>query len=211
VATIDLSGFTATIQVGAGTWTNVQLGKFVGGSAVLVGDQTTPSNVTISVTTGYCVTNNDSGCTWVVQGFKLVNSGSGGGLQALSGNINYRDIEFGASGGPHVWCGASAFLRALGNTAISGGASYHWYAEAGGVILDRGVTITITGTPAFSTAFASAVSAAVVSIGANTFVGSATGVRYLVTSNAVIEVYGAGATYLPGNALGSDSTGGRYI
>ena len=43
-----------------------------------------------------------------------------------------------------------------------------------------------------------------------TFVGSATGARYSVALNGVIQTTGAGASYLPGNSAGSSATGGQY-
>jgi hypothetical protein len=45
---------------------------------------------------------------------------------------------------------------------------------------------------------------------AATFTGSATGLRYHVEENSVIETNAAGATFFPGNAAGTTTTGGQY-
>jgi hypothetical protein len=47
---------------------------------------------------------------------------------------------------------------------------------------------------------------------AATFTGSAcTGARYEVSKQGLIDTGGSGATYLPGDAAGSESTGGLYV
>ena len=43
-----------------------------------------------------------------------------------------------------------------------------------------------------------------------TFSGSATGQRYNASQNSVINTYGGGASYFPGNAAGATATGGQY-
>ena len=210
VASLDLGGFTATVQVGAGTWTGtVSLPKILGGSAILIGDETTPSNVILSASSNWCVSALNIDCTWDVRGFKLTSTGSSvHGLLGLSGNINYQNIEFGSCTGSHVWAGANSLMAATAGTSISGGAQWHWYAESGGAITDRGVTITLTGTPAFSSSFAEARTCAIVSVGVNTFVGGATGKRYNAASSGVIEVYGAGTSYIPGSVAGTGTNPG---
>ena len=102
-------------------------------------------------------------------------------------------------------------IEAGGNYTISGNAAVHWLAAQSGEILVAGATVTLSGTPAFSSAFASANGLGDIVCPAITFSGSATGQRYIVASNAVVNTNGAGASYLPGNAAGSSSTGGQYI
>lgn len=80
----------------------------------------------------------------------------------------------------------------------------------GGLILVNGQTVTISGTPAFGSAFAFAWRTGTVDAYNNTYSGAATGVRYNANMNGVIVVGGAGATYLPGNSAGSTATGGQY-
>jgi hypothetical protein len=110
-------------------------------------------------------------------------------------------------------------IRAIGNYSISGSSTVHIGAFNGGTIYlfdpsnpQITNTITLTGTPAFSTAFAEADDrAGIISASSNvTFSGSATGPRYLAVANGSIETFGAGSTYFPGNSAGSVSTGGVY-
>jgi hypothetical protein len=77
----------------------------------------------------------------------------------------------------------------------------------GGVIVIAGRTLTLFGTPAYSTVFANSATLALISCYSMTFVGTATGKRYDVIQNAVINTNGAGVNYLPGNVAGTSSSG----
>jgi hypothetical protein len=68
-------------------------------------------------------------------------------------------------------------------------------------------TITISGTPAFSSAFFFVVQGTVDLYGI-TWSGSATGVRWNVSNNGVLASYGTSTT-TPGNSAGSTSSGGQ--
>ena len=96
------------------------------------------------------------------------------------------------------------------NYTISGGAIAHWQSNPFGWIQCGGRTITLTGTPAFSSNFATALFG-YMNVSTCTFSGSATGVRYSATLNGIINTGGGGATYLPGNSAGSFATGGQYV
>src|SRR5206468_12237321 len=91
-------------------------------------------------------------------------------------------------------------LFAAGNYTIDGGSGNHWSAVGNGIIRVEGKTITLTGTPAFSLAFANSDQSSSVLVSGSTFSGAATGSRYSATNNGTISSGGAGATYLPGNA-----------
>ena len=210
VAGIDLGGFVATIQVGAGTWTTaVTLPVIVGGTAVLLGDTATPANVTISLSSGSCVTA-EGVIGWAVRGFKLVTSGARGVLVRNFSSLTVSHIEFGACTLGHTYCGYNSVLFVETGCTITGNAPYHWLATSGGQVVCQSVTITLSGTPAFSTAFATASVNGSMNIPSITFSGSATGTRYYITLNAVISTGGGGASYLPGSAAGSTLTGGQY-
>ena len=102
-------------------------------------------------------------------------------------------------------------MIAIGAYSISGASGAHINVGTGASAQIALHTITLTGTPAFSGAFAKAFDAGTLNISGCTFTGSATGPRYSATGNGVIDTAGAGATYLPGNAGGSVATGGQYI
>lgn len=78
--------------------------------------------------------------------------------------------------------------------------------------LDMSGTVSIIGTPAYAAGFITAKNASVATVANTTaFSGTATGPRYSTSTNAVIDVGGAGATFLPGNAAGTTATGGQYV
>ena len=118
-------------------------------------------------------------------------------------------MNFGACSATHADAELNAHIIFDSNYAISGAAAVHWNAVTNGIIQVIGHTITLSGTPAFSAAFAW-VSGGFVYAPINTFSGSATGSRYSVQLNGIISTAGGGANYLPGNSAGSTATGGQY-
>jgi hypothetical protein len=71
------------------------------------------------------------------------------------------------------------------------------------------VTLTLTGTPNFSVAFAD-VSGGELQCYGMTFSGSATGIRYSVGNYGIIITNGGGASYLPGSTAGTQAVNGTY-
>ena len=205
-----------TIAIADGTYTSaIGLKSYVGsGSISIVGNTTTPANVLISVTSGHCVVAGGVRGTYTLSGLKLqANTAGYGAIVASQGsNINTGAIEFGAvgSGGVHVSATYGARVLLTANYTISGGGGVHWYATTQGLIQAAGKTITLSGTPAFSAAFALATQGGGMVVNGNTFSGAATGTRYSASVNAWIDTVGGGASYLPGNAAGSTATGGQY-
>jgi hypothetical protein len=221
--TIDLSGFAVTIQVGNGTYTGATVCNvpFLGGLVTLSGDTTTPGNVVVSVTSNDAI-NVSNGAALNVQGLKLGTTTSGSCLVASASGIIAvtGKMDFGASAGAHVYANFGGFV--LFGTQVSaidynitGSAGFHHISQAGGMIradpmTPGGNTVTITGTPAFSVAFAYASENASIRVSNYTFSGSATGQRYNVSMNATINTFGSGASYIPGNSAGATATGGQY-
>lgn len=219
IAALDQGGFNITIQVGAGTYSagiavdGIQTGQG-GGTITFVGDATTPTNVVLSTSSSNAVVASN-GARIQVSGFSLVcNSGGASCIYAAAGSritISGK-MDFGAAALAHIYVEPGARVNSISvDYAISGGAVVHWYSIGTGAQISIQVaTITLTGTPAFSGAFAISSGLAHQLINANTFSGSATGSRYTVALNAVIDSNGGGANYLPGNAAGSTGTGGQY-
>ena len=93
-----------------------------------------------------------------------------------------------------------------------GSAANHIQVASCSYINSSGMTVTIMGTPAFSTDFVNATDGGIARLQGNTFSGSATGARFLSDRNAVIDVGGATPnTYLPGNSNGTASNGGQCV
>jgi hypothetical protein len=208
---LDLSIYTATIQVRAGTYAE---NLFVGaprhgrGAMILQGDTTTPANVVIAGTSDCLVAAGYA--TIDVRGFRL---NPGVGRHALYANgpsqIAFRNIEFGATTGSHLLA-TNGQIVAQGPYSIVGNVQRHLYATRAGVIAAAGVTVTLSGTPAFGAAFAWCDQGGLIIANGNTFSGAATGRRYDVSRNGVVDTAGAATTYLPGDVAGTTATGGVY-
>jgi hypothetical protein len=176
---------------------------------VIKGNTATPGNVIISVTSNHCFTAR-SGGIGTVQDMELRTTTSGSGLRSQDGSlIEYSNIRFGTCAQFHVTSVTSGRITATGAYSIVGNAQIHAYAT-GGVIGMAGLSITLTGTPAFSSAFASAERNGLLNINSNTYTGSATGTRYSAQTGGGIFSGGGVATYLPGNASGTATSPGWY-
>jgi Protein of unknown function (DUF2793) len=213
--TLDLAGFTVTVQIKDGTYTGglVIAQPWTGGGAVTFqGNNGTPANVLISTTSADCYrTTCPLPGTLTIKDQKLQTTTSGDGiLLGAAGLINYQNINFGACARGHIEAQGQGKMVCTGNCSITGGAALHMIATLGGVIVESGFTITLTGTPAFSSAFAQASSASGIDASATTYSGSATGTRYLAVLSAWIYTNG-GANFFPGSVAGSVSSGGQYL
>jgi hypothetical protein len=143
---------------------------------------------------------------------KLVSSGGDGVDVSVNAVARLNaGLEFGAVAGTHILLQNNGVATLGANYSVSGNATCHWRLINGGKLLGQGKTITLTGTPAFSLAFASSETTSVADAAGMTFSGAATGVRYNVTMNAVLKTGGGGANFLPGNSAGSTATGGQYV
>lgn len=220
-ATLDVSIYSVAITIGAGTFDGATLKSFVGAGRVNIAGQGVTTVVrTIAVGgTGYCFGNpSDAGHDGVysISSLKmetLVSSRNaldfvyGFNAQVVFGNVN-----FGAfTSGSHIRAGRGAIVTNAGQPyTISGGAAFHAVAVESGQIRFQSATITITGTPAFSSSFAEASRGGTIAAFGNTFSGSATGARYGCSNAGGVYVAGAGTTYLPGNAAGTATSPGWY-
>lgn len=128
-------------------------------------------------------------------------------VQQLSRIVYGSGLDFGSAAFAHLYIhdgSASAFI--LGSTyTISGGTNYHISCVRGGKIFYEGNTVTLTGTPPFSV-FALVQGGcdlrATESSPGVTFIGAATGQRYLVTGPSTISPSPYSETFFPGNAAG---------
>lgn len=210
--TIDLNGFNVTVNVADGTYTSgfIMGGGFVGyGTVTFQGDITTPANCIIS-TAGDCIGIFD-GAQVIIQGFKLLSS-AGSGITvsqqayAILGNMN-----FGACANSHlnIFSLSSVFCSAA--YTISGGATNHYNIYQNSNLDCHGITITLTGTPAFSTDFLNVISNSSVQSSGMTFTGSATGVRFYIGQGGEVQTGTSGnLSYFPGNSAGTIDIGGQY-
>lgn len=208
---LDNAGFAVTISAGDGTRTvgAIVTGPIVGGGAIdIIGNIATPANCVVNTTSAdiFTYTNGASG---TVRGFKLTTTAAGSCLTAQLGAIlSYGNIEFGTCAGLHVNVGTEANCFAFYDYTISGGAVGHFHTGAPGGLYTGAITITLTGTPAFS-AYFSGTAGGYQDLRQVTFVGGATGKRYLAHKQGYIDGT-TSQTFLPGDVAGTTESGGKY-
>jgi len=213
-AALDLSIHDVTIQIGNGTYAApVVLKSTVGaGRITLRGDTAAPANVTIAPTGASAISGHGYTGRYRLEGVKLQTATSGHAIHITGAKLEIGQVEFGAVAGGynHVLLEAQAYLLVVAGYAITGAASIHWAVRSGSYLDCRSLTITLSGTPALGI-FAYADMIAILMAASNTFSGTATGQRYNINSNSVLNAGGAGVSYLPGNSSGVSTTGAQYI
>jgi hypothetical protein len=210
---LDCAGSDVNINVADGTYTgaNTITSRVGGGGLNIIGNTGTPENVIINTTSANCfrIEGHPVNSSVVISGFKLITNTSGNCIYARSGsNVSIGNLEFSACAGNHIYIEYGARVGVFANYTISGNALKHIYASRSANFIQTSArTVTVSGTPAFSTAFASADALSNLLWFNATFSGSATGARYLSETNSVINTNGGGANYFPGNAGGTATTG----
>ena len=216
---LDLNGQTVAIQSDAGqTWTNsVLAGGFVGNGVVAIDGANSTFTGTTNVNNGAIKVTGNTGPTYqttvVIQNMTITCSGGANGLSASSGLATVNTgVTFGACpGGNHIIADGPSRLSVIGGYSITGGASTHLTVTGAGEIDWNGAgTVTLTGTPAFSTAFANGdYGGQIISFVA--YSGAATGTRFKVQRNSqILTGLTANMNYFPGNAAGTIASNGTY-
>ncbi len=204
---IDAAIYQVTVKIADGTYNeSVILGQMIGSNKLIIeGNTTTPANVVVNGETCFL---GDTGVYALIKGVKT--QGSGIGIYARYGGvIEFETIDFGAVTSRHLGAAYGGHLVNLGNASITGASNYHIYLDGTSSYVQLG-TITITGTPAFTTFAYASGGAQYLKGGGASYSGSATGTRYSATLNAVINTAGGGASFFPGDVAGTTATGGQY-
>lgn len=218
---LDLTGYTLTISIGAGIFTGSTvacIGPLVGQIAPVIIGGAGSASTTISAALCVEVLN---GASITVQNMTLTASGvtsaclgAGASFSFAPATINIGPgLNFGSSTSYHMIAADQCRIVLTNSYTISGGAAFHWYAMDFSVIVNGNlpITVTLTGTPNFSSAFANAALMGLIDpANAITFSGSATGTRYNISQNGTINTNGSGASYLPGNAAGTGQTSNYF-
>jgi|GEM_PF-2593254 len=209
---IDLGGYDVLISLADDNYNNTisvlspQTGS---GIITLQGNVTTPSNVHIS-TSGDCIqVENNSKLN--IEGMKLTSS-AGVLIDCNNGgNITVgQAIEFGSAYREHIRLRNRSVATLVNDYTISGGATIHLNANSGSTATIYGATCTLSGTPDFSSCFVRT-NWSYLESSAMTFSGSASGSRYAAQANGIIQTFGSGASYFPGDAVGTEADGGLYL
>ncbi len=206
----DVGLYNITINVEDGTYTeNLIFKSFVGyGKIIINGDTVTPSNVVIAGGSGIGVKGLFATGSYDIRGLTL--TGTASNIQLFGTRLYFRNIDF-KSSGSQIYLLDGSVLIAEGDYEVSASCARHIWAAAGGFVQIVNRTITITGTPAWSAGFMVAGGLSNMLVYGNTYSGSATGVRYVVVGNSVVQTAGGGASYFPGDSAGSTSSGGQYL
>jgi hypothetical protein len=209
--TLDCASKTVTIQLADGAYTTpiVVQGQPLGlGSASLIlsGNTGTPGNVTLTTASNHAI-KALLGAQVTVQGIKVATTTSGSGLRAESrSTINIgAGMQFGACATGHIDITGASQANINANYTVNGASPIHWAVSLGSTLLSFGNTITCTGI-AFSNVFAACSEDSAIGVSGTFSASGATGTRFSVTTGGVIQTYGAGASYLPGDAAGWQDT-----
>jgi hypothetical protein len=219
-AMLDLSIYNCTVQLADGTYTLTTatlLKQAIGSGTIIVkGNTATPANVIITSTTNisFMFWSSNQRATFLLQDFKMTTTGGTNYAlfsQGAGSTIQISNLIFGSGfATAHLRSLAQGLIQATGNYAIEAGTGYHLNAVQAAINVNSR-TITITGSPAFSSSFAFFSDTGYITTqSANWSSGSAavTGKRYDGYSNAVLN---SAAAALPGNAAGTVTSGAQAI
>ncbi len=216
--TIDMYGLGVTIDFGGAAFAPVSCVGALLSSGVSNLVFNCSSAASIAATNGNCFAGS-AGANFTITGngnltLTATCSGTVGfGITANFGSaINFSGVTFGACT-THWGATQGGICAPTGNYAITGAATQHVLVDDARASGTNTIVVTVTGTPAFSAAFAVAQNGGVIALPSTvmSFSGAATGSRYSGTSNGVINTAGSGATFFPGNAVGTTATGGQYL
>lgn len=211
-ASLDTSIYNITITVAKSHYKEkVTCKNVVGaGQVSIVGDISTYTNCVLDGAWNKL----GLGTIYDISGFAMKNTWTAyfGFELAFGAVVYFANVDFGTGFLYQCIVTNYAQLLARGAYSISGGAIYHMYVGQARFTNALSWTITLTGTPNFTGAFAYADILGSISYNSTqiTFAGAATGKRYSATLNSVINTTGGGAAYLPGNIAGTTATGGQY-
>jgi hypothetical protein len=211
---LDNAGFDVVIQVQDATWAQpLTLNTFVGrGVVTLRGNSATPVNCLLSPSSGRCLTLTQDGARWNVAGFTFVTTSPSSSHISLSGSgrVNLTACRFGSSTLHCIETYYNAAIYAYGPIEIAGNAITFAVGSLGAIVDFGSAAFTVTGSPAFAAAFVEMQSGAALSAYGTSFSGAATGKRYHASLNGVINTFGGGANFFPGNVAGTTASGGQY-
>jgi hypothetical protein len=209
---IDCAGFSVTIQFqGSGPYTSNTTCNIapVPANTPVIFDG---ASQTVSTTSADCFTVIGDGLNVKLQNVKLQTTTSGNGVTCGDGGrvTIGAGVNFGAVAQQHISGNSSAVYNCPNAYTISGSAVNHWAVDLNSIITANGITVTLTGTPAFTT-FASTEEVSSIQAIGNTYSGAATGVQYISQLNGTINTNGAPTNWPTGLTSGSVLTGGQIV
>lgn len=211
IGSLDISIYNCTLTIGAGTWSEQgKLKSPLGSGNVVISGAGATTIIDPPAGVNHCCWG-EFGGRFIVSNIRLTKTTAttGHAIFAQNGTIIQVNsgVEYGVVTGRQNFANQNGKIILAADYTINGNAQMHWSTASGGLIQCLSRTITLTGTPAYSSQFANASDIGLIQATGNTFSGAATGTRYLSELNSVIRT--AGLT-LPGSVAGSTATGGQY-
>ncbi len=213
-----IAGRTVTIQLGiAGSYDPINVDTVPNGRIVVRGDPNNQDSYVIPIAGSqmcvYC-----GGSNLGVIGVYLSNTSGvySHVVAAFGGQIALTNVTF--AGAATTGNGVTAF--STGEVTLAGTIKFQVNMQAalgafGGSITagNWSCNIQCLGGPNFATAFAASSLCGLITLtyGWTAFSGAATGPSYLASANGIINTFGGGSNYLPGNQPGYTATGGWYF
>lgn len=209
----DLVGSEAAVDANYDWRIVVAAGSYIGDSVVLADTRFSRVRIQGASSSTTIVRSYSSTATrtsWSLRNQRIGTAGQVSVEIARGAEVIIDGVDF-ASCAYYAVVDSGARLIASGNFSISGSATAAAFLGRYGGRLDfANRTVTITGTPSVGT-FLNLQSTAVANVSGATFSGSATGRRYNLRANAVLETNGGGPDFLPGDLAGVVGTGSQYI
>jgi hypothetical protein len=221
----NLNGFNITVHVADGVYDRAGFTAPGGtGAVILTGNPTTPGNCLVHSPAGVALA--FSGAGWFyIDGFALradanipAQAEPGNGIFVFNGaNAEVRSVECQFCYGTHMAAQNKGLIAIAGPVRITGPTNWAHvsssYSSHVGTYITAPPTYTILSPLTFGQAFADAQTLATMFLllGSVTGYGNVNGPKFSAIGNAVINVNGNGASYLPGTVGGSLSTGAQYI
>ncbi len=146
-------------------------------------------------------------------GLTVVNTGTQSHTVAAANSAqltltNVSLVSTNTTTGIHAYATGGRIVFANGCTIQGNAAAALWGEVGGDAAVNPQTALTILGTPAFSVAFAGALSQGRVTMfNGAAIVGSATGPRYNVQNYSIINTNGGGPNFFPGNQPGYNNNG----
>lgn len=226
----DLAGNSITFSFATGTYGRILLqGPLMGAIAsrtstnvLFQGNPGTPANVVIADTApasaaGVSAIFMFGEAIAQFNGFQIT-SVNGNDFSLAGGTAFVQNLDFhGVAAGQIHMLAISGNITVVGNYTISSSAGCHWIAGSMGTIetfITGGVgtiTITLTGTPAWTSGFACVQNPSTIAMTTPlAFSGGAIGPRYNGSFNGTINTATGNVNFFPGNSAGTLSTGAQY-
>jgi hypothetical protein len=208
--TVDTGSHDITVQLAQGTYAlaqpiEMQRALVGGGRLVVRGEPATPELVLVdAVDEAFIIAQGHV----LLHGLKVQNSSpTASAILAKAGsNLSMDAVVFGSAGGQLE--GQAARLSFEGACEIAGDAAFHLRLSDGAQFNGNGQSVTLTTVPEFQDAYCICTHTSVARFAGQSFAGSATGSRYYLSANGVID---SGGVVLPGDGAGSVQTGGLYL